>query len=71
MLKCIPSFALALNWAPTSGWWDWSLRISLFLDQIPSFQKKQFSHAQHICECQVENVSFFIRMHKNVMFTSQ
>jgi len=32
--------ALALNGTPASGRWDWSPRISWFLDWIPSFQKK-------------------------------
>jgi len=35
------SFVLALNGASASGRWDWSPRISWFLDRIPCFQKKK------------------------------
>jgi len=47
--KSIRSYALALNGAPTSGRWDWSPRISRFLDRIPSFFYKKNKNLK-ICE---------------------
>jgi hypothetical protein len=29
------------KWAPTSGQWDWTSRISRFLVRIPCFQKQK------------------------------
>jgi len=34
-------FCSSLEWAPVSGRWDWSPRISQYIDRIPSFQKQK------------------------------
>lgn len=64
-------FSLALNGAPASGRWDWSARISRFLDLIPSFFfKKNIGFLMHILAYKLKNkICIVFVPKKNALFS--